>query len=434
MPPRIPFAPAWLESTIGSGRKRGLANMRAVMAELGDPHAAFPVAHITGTNGKGSTASFLASILDAAGLRVGLFTSPHLVHPRERICVGRSPIAASALDRAARRVADACRARDVHPIYFEATAMTAMAAFAAAGIDFAVVEVGVGGRLDATNVVAPEVCAITEIGFDHEKALGNTLQAIATEKLGIVKPGAGFVTGCADPALAAFVLAGARERGAEPALSVDDRPPSSSRQAGSGERFHIEHPRFGPLPVRLRMAGAHQARNARCAIELAALLAGRGFPVTPAAVLAGLARAVWPARFERILARRPPLYIDAAHNESGAESLAVTAVRRFGPAPATLVFGIFRDKRVAGVVERLAGSFARVVATRAPSDRAAEPEELAALFRARGVAADAVDDPVAAVRHAFAVTPEDGSVTVAGSIYLAGLVRAAFTRRRFRPF
>jgi dihydrofolate synthase/folylpolyglutamate synthase len=387
--------------------KLGLQRMEALCRALGAPHRAVPVLHIAGTKGKGSTAAFAASILQSAGYVVGLTTSPHLLAARERIRVDGEPIderAFVALERIVHRAAATLDPVLDVPSFFERTVAMAFARFAGAvgrAVDVAVVEVGLGGRLDATNVVMPRAAAITRLGLDHTEFLGDTLAAIAGEKAGILKPGVPAVTVVQSPD-AADVLARVAAAVGCPLTVVHDDP-----------------------TLQPSLIGAHQRENASLAC---ALVRAAGYVVDDVVVARGIAETSWPARYETV-ARAPLVIVDGAHNVDAARALRATLDddARLRGRPRHFVLGVSRGHDPATIgTPLLAGGAASVVATRAAQPRALPPAEVARAV-ARFVPCDVVDVVAAAVELGVARAARDGGVVVVtGSLFVAGEARACF--------
>jgi dihydrofolate synthase/folylpolyglutamate synthase len=395
---------ARLQEVRAQGVLLGLERVRLALERLGAPERRVPAVHIAGTNGKGSVAAITDAILRRAGLRTGLFTSPHLIRFTERIRIDGDEIDGEHLARLDQAVAST----QVPLTFFEVATVLAFLAFAEAGVELVVLEAGLGGRLDATNVCHPIACAITSIAFDHEAILGHTLAEIAAEKAGIAKAGVPLFLGPLPPEAA--------ERVDQIATSV--RAPI--RCAGRD---------YPPPPVPPALPGAHQLANAALAVALArAAAATLGRTLAEADVRSGLREVHWPGRLERIA---PDVLLDCAHNVEGARALAAALPE----APCrVLVTSIVRDKDAAAMLSVLAPGFDRVIITRSHSERAADPAALAALVkRTRGgdrqVAC--LDDPVVALaegrRHA-GLAP-GGLVVVAGSIFLVGALRAQVLQR-----
>jgi len=393
-----------LAARAARGMVLGLDRVEAALARLGDPHLAVPTIHVAGTNGKGSTCAMLEAILREGGLRVGTTTSPHLVRFAERIRLEGAPIADEPFAVALERALGA-----PEPLtFFESLTVAAFVAFAEARVDVAILETGLGGRLDATNVCRPLACAITSIGLDHQAFLGETLEAIAREKAGIAKPGTPLVIGRVEAAALDAIRSVAGRASAGPIWTLGEEVTLD------GARVSLEG---APAPISARspLEGAHQLENAAIAIALA-----RWAPVGDLAVAArGLERVVWPGRFERVRHADVELVLDGAHNVDGARALAAT-LESAGLSGVTLLFGAMDDKDVEGVARHLRPFVARAVLTE-PAGRA--PAPLARLEAAFG-GGTPVPDPRAALERALAETPAGGTVLVAGSLYLVGAVRA----------
>jgi dihydrofolate synthase/folylpolyglutamate synthase len=389
------------------GIKFGLASIRALLARLGNPDHAFRSIHIAGTNGKGSVTAMVDSVLRRAGYRSARYTSPHLIDLSERFVVGGRAVTTAEMTRAAEDVRQAIEAAiadgtlSAKPTFFEATTAMAFDMFRRAGVDFAVIEVGLGGRLDSTNVIDPIVTAITSIDFDHQQYLGTTLAEIAGEKAGIIKPGVPVVVGDVVPDAFAVIERIARERGAALIRSDD-----AARDYGE---------------IALGLRGAHQVRNARVAMRVLEALERLGVAIGRQAMVDGLTTVTWPGRLEhRRLAGGREIVLDAAHNPAGAAALA-SYLRSLegGGAKPTLVFAAMRDKDVDGMLTVLLPAIGRVVVTRPSNPRAADPEELAARIRALqpAISVEVVASPAAAVARAAELST---LVVVAGSIFLLG--------------
>jgi dihydrofolate synthase/folylpolyglutamate synthase len=421
------------------GIKLGLENISRLCEALGHPERSFTTLHVAGTNGKGSVTAMTHAALRAAGLRTARYTSPHLADITERFVIGDDPVdtatfnaaAQDVLDLADRLVAD--NVLRVPPTFFEATTAIAFELFRRADTEIAVIEVGLGGRFDATNVITPVAGAITTIGFDHQQHLGTTLAEIAFEKAGIIKPGMTVVSGDLPPAAIEVVRQAAAERGA--ALVEASADARAEIEALDGEsRVTIQTPtgRYGPL--RLALRGDHQVRNALVAVRLLEAAAEGGVAVSAQHIEAGLAGAHWPARLEYVqLDDRRRVLLDAAHNAEGAGALAAH-LRRWHPEAPPLVLGIMRDKDVHEILVPLLPLTSHVIATSAPTPRALPAEELATRVRATAerlgltnrLVVDVVEDPVEALDRALEPT---GLACVAGSIFLVGPVRERLLAR-----
>ena len=410
------------------GMKLGLERMREALSLLGEPHLAFPVLHVAGSNGKGSTCAFAEAALRAAGLRTGLYTSPQLFHFCERIRVAGAPIsegrAAALLEEIVGRVGWALRGDGL--TFFELATLMGFLAFARDRVQVAVVEVGLGGRLDATNVVEPLACAVAPIALEHTRWLGDTLARVAAEKAGILKKGAPAVSAGQARAAAQVLQGRADELGAtlwRPGRdyvyeSSDVRP--FCYAGPDGFRVALDAGTGG-----LALAGHYQRGNAALACALLQVAAGRGLPVREEHVREGLQTARWPARLE-VVAHRPLVLLDGAHNPHAARALAHALPAVAGTRPVQLVFAAMSDKDHAAMLRELMPIAARVHLCAVDSPRAEPPERLAALVRQSGPIGHAVHRSVReALRAAREEAGPEGCVLCCGSLYLAPEVAAA---------
>ncbi|RLS77077.1 MAG: bifunctional folylpolyglutamate synthase/dihydrofolate synthase [Planctomycetota bacterium] len=413
----------------------GLTGVRRLLAEVGKPQERFPAVHVAGTKGKGSTVAMLAAILQASGKRTGRYMSPHVHTIEERICVDGRPIgtadfvaafsvvipAVESLDRIAAR-----RGRR-GPTWFEVVTAAAFIHFAQQQVDVAVLETGLGGRLDATNVCRPEVTVITSISLDHMALLGPTVARIAAEKAGIIKRGCPVVSGAVHPAAARVIAATARRRRA-PLLQLGrDFHSSHVPAARHPGRVDVAFPDGVHRSYRLSMAGRHQADNAALAVVAAAELDRRGICVPERAVAAGLSSVRLPARIETV-ASGPLVVVDAAHNVASMEALVGTLAAELRPGrPRALVFAASRDKQVEQMLATATGSFDRLIVTRyATNPRAAPVDRLVAACRlARLPPPTVAENPADALRLARSLVGRHGIVVVAGSFFLAAEIRNA---------
>ncbi|MEW5984879.1 MAG: folylpolyglutamate synthase/dihydrofolate synthase family protein [Acidobacteriota bacterium] len=413
------------------GHKLGLENIRTLVAALGHPERAFQALHIAGTNGKGSVAAMCAAALAAAGHRTGCYTSPHIVSIEERFAIDGEPVSRRELEAAVehiRRVAvrlttdGTLRAL---PTFFEVATAAAFLLFQWRCVDVAVLEVGLGGRLDATNVVSPCVGTITTIDVDHQRHLGDTLAAIAREKAGIVKPGMIIVSGERKPDAAGEVEAACRERGARLVCAFEGTEVSvgahlSGRDTGRATIALATPVRTYP-PVTLSLRGRHQVDNAIVAVRALEALDACGTHVPESAIREGLACARWAGRLEVVdLGQGRSVLLDAAHNPAGAHALGEYLAECY-PNGIVLVFGAVRDKDHRGMLCELLPHATHVVLSAPPTHRAAPTHELVAIARELRPGLPLIESPSPdeALAHALALGP---SVCVAGSIYLLGAV------------
>jgi dihydrofolate synthase / folylpolyglutamate synthase len=413
----------WLFSLAQFGIKFGLHNINVLVAALGHPERQFRSVHVAGTNGKGSVTAIVERSLRSAGLRTGRYTSPHLLNLTERFAIDGVPVTEPELIDAVtlvRELVEHLRDRgtlDVHPTFFEVTTAVAFELFRRRGVAVAVCEVGLGGRLDATNVLSPMATAITSIALDHQQYLGDTLAAIAAEKAGIIKPDVPVVVGDVAKAAADVIEQTARRQDA-PIIWASRNVHVSEIQEGvaGAQRFTLRTPHADYGPVTLALAGRHQVGNALVAVRLLEELERLGISVTRHHVIDGLANVTWPARLETVrLAGGREILLDAAHNAAGADALAdyLTSLGERRP----LVFATMRDKDAASMIAALAPQASRLIVTRASNPRAMEPSALAAIARRVTPEADVdvVDAPAEALAHAWSVSPR---IVAAGSIFL----------------
>ncbi|MGH7481121.1 MAG: bifunctional folylpolyglutamate synthase/dihydrofolate synthase, partial [Longimicrobiales bacterium] len=344
----------------------GLDRTRRLLAAVGDPHLGYPVVHIGGTNGKGSVAATIAAVQRASGHRVGLYTSPHLCTFRERVRIDGAAIEEDALLASAERLWPRIEAEG--PTFFEATTAIAFEAFAAAGVDFAVVEVGLGGRLDATNVVEPEVAIITNVELDHVEFLGETLELIAAEKAGIIKPGRPIVTGERRPELRGLFRRTAVRRGS-PYAELDPSSVSDIAVAESGTRLRVATSAWGRLGLETPLLGRHQAMNVALALRGLAALPDASRPGADA-VLAGVRDVRWPGRAQIETLAGVRWVFDAAHNPAGVGALLSLLVELHLPRPLVAVVAVLTDKDWERMLMPLSARADRVVLTVAPSSPA----------------------------------------------------------------
>jgi dihydrofolate synthase/folylpolyglutamate synthase len=395
--------------------KLGLERIGTLLEALDYPQRACRIVHVAGTNGKGSTCAMIESGLRAAGHRTGLFTSPHLVEPTERIRIEGSPVSSARFAAAFDQV-HACAETllrqeriDLHPTYFESVTAMALLLFRESGVEFAVLEVGLGGRLDATNVVTPELCVITPVDFDHEAFLGKSLASIAGEKAGILKPGVPAIIAAQRPEADAVIMARAGELGV-PVTRSAAVPVSSIELDARGGTFQ-----WAGAPVRCPLPGEHQIENAITAVAALEQLA-----VPAEAIREGIAHTVWPGRLERI-ATSPEIILDGAHNPAGARALAAYLDRFYDHRRVWLIYGAMRDKAVSEMTAILFPRAGRVVVTAPAQARALRPESIRDLADHDSI--DVAPDLAAALVRVSTAAPED-AIFITGSLFLVGEARA----------
>lgn len=408
--------------------KLGLENITALLQDLGNPQSTYPSVLIAGTNGKGSVAAMLASVLRAAGLRTGLYTSPHLVEINERIQLNGQPI--PPLEFA--EVFNALRARierllasgklQFHPTYFECLTAMAMQYFKEQRCEFTVLEVGMGGRLDATNTATPRLAVITQIDFDHERFLGNTIEAIAGEKAGIIKQGAKVVCNASQPAAASVIQEKTRTMSGELVEVWKDYLAENAVSRDGLYSFQARHADGLLLAVELPLRGRHQVANALTAIAASRWLAKLGYAVGDAAIQAGIASARWPGRLE-LIREHPFVFLDGAHNPAGARALARFWEEDFPSRRIILVYGAMRDKAVGEIAEILFPKAETVILTQPGQPRAASPETIREMSGHLNQHLLIEESPVAALARAIAMASPDDAIFVTGSLYLVGDIK-----------
>lgn len=397
----------------------GLTRVSRLLEALDNPHRAVRFVHVAGTNGKGSTCAMIESALRAAGWRTGLYTSPHLVEPTERIRIQGRPVSRDDFAAAFQHVHAAAErllreeAIAQHPTYFETVTAMAFLLFRRYGVEIAALEVGLGGRLDATNVVQPVVSVITPVDFDHEKYLGRSLESIAKEKAGILKAGADAVFAPQRAEVVPVLERAAWERGIAPVWAAETWNAENVLLDAEGSRFLACGP--ARIPIACPLPGEHQVANAITAIATLHLLG-----VAPEAIEEGISRVRWPGRLERV-ARHPDIYLDGAHNPSGARALAAYIERFHKGRRVWLIYGAARDKAVAEVAAILFPLADEVIATAPDHPRAVRPEligELADHPRLR--IAPRLPDALRLLEEA---SPGD-VIFITGSLFLVGEARS----------
>ncbi|MGN0965362.1 MAG: bifunctional folylpolyglutamate synthase/dihydrofolate synthase [Dysosmobacter sp.] len=411
-------APRWQD------RKPGLDRMAALLALLGDPQKQLRFVHITGTNGKGSTAAMLAAVLTAAGYSTGLFTSPHLRRYNERIRVDGREISDGELSALLEEVRPLLARLGEKPSQFELLTALGLLYFQRKGCDLAVLEVGMGGRLDPTNVIpSPETAVITAVGLDHTAYLGTTVPQVAGEKAGIIKPGCEVILSHQNREVLDVVAARCADTGARLTVTAPEALTVTAHSL-DGQRFSYRDRQ----DLRIALLGPYQTQNASAALDAADALRRRGWTIPEEAIRRGLASASWPGRFE-VLQRRPDLIVDGAHNPNGAAALADCLRTCLPNRPVTFVMGVMADKDSAGMLDLMAPLARSFVTVTPDSSRALDAAALASDIRSRfGLTvrdAGTVEDGVALALSDAG--PED-AVCVFGSLYQVGTVRAMFGR------
>ena len=458
------------ELTQTSSHKFDLAHMRVLLEALNHPEQKFPGVLIAGTNGKGSTAATLASILRASGLRTGLYTSPHLVRINERIRINGTEISDDefallhdVVDRTAERLVEEGEL-PWHPSFFEMLTAIAFEYFAQNKVEIAVLEVGMGGRLDATNVIEPRVSVITDISLDHQKFLGNTVAEIAREKAGIIRPGGVVVTlpqqsqandvigntilelgaqgvsavpyippvspGSGDYLVRTFRSAGRNESAAQGMSSDLEKQPDptpipakENREVESFLTFEYSLQVMGKqILVDTRLVGRHQLRNIALAIAASEVLSHQGFTITADTIERGIRETRWPGRFQVLPpeGRAPEYIFDVAHNPAGAWALRSALSTCYEDRPLTFIFGSMRDKAISEIAEILFPLAEHVIATRADNPRSATPDEIREAAARTATDIEEAIDVAAALDRARSLAGRRGIVVITGSIYIVG--------------
>lgn len=412
------------------GIKFGLENIGRLAEALGRPERRYASVLVAGTNGKGSTVALIDSILRAGGLRTGRYTSPHIRFVEERVAVDGRPISREELAVAVGRVAEAVDRLWSHepdssaPTFFEAVTAAAFVAFEARGVDLAVLEVGMGGRYDASNIAPADVSVIAPIGFDHERFLGNTLAEIAAEKAAIIKEGRPVVVGRLHPEALSVVRREAERRRA-PLIEALEGVEVRAESSATGQRVRLATPLRDYGTLELPLVGDHQVDNLALAVRSVEAFTE---DLEVDAVSKGVARTVWPGRLQR-MPGSPPLLLDAAHNVMATEALARYLEAHPHP-KRVIVFGVMKDKRVREMLDRLLPLATHFIATKPEMSRARGPESMAKWARERGVPAEAIRSAPTALRRAREIAGREGEVVVAGSIFLLGEIQAVLDEER----
>jgi len=402
-----------------------LGRMRQLMAELGNPQDAYPTIHVAGTKGKGSVSALCAAALQAAGQRTGLYTSPHLLDYAERLQVDGRPIPHTQLADLVDEIKPAV-ARIDKLTTFEITTALGFLYFARARVDAAVIEVGLGGRLDATNVITPRVSVITSLSYDHTAVLGETLTLIAGEKAGIIKPGVPVVSSPQKEEALRVLETIAAERGCTLTLIGRELVARPIRQSLDGQTFELAPIDGSSYQLSMPLLGAHQLDNAATAY---AALKASGLDVPDTAIRQGFAKVNWPARFEIASRADPTVVFDSAHNEDSFERLTETLQAYFPGRRVTLVCGVSEDKHLAAMLSAIQPLLARVIATRADHPRALAPEQIVAAAGRLGLACEAVMPVRAALKRALENAQKDGSIVLsAGSIFVTAEAKSIYQR------
>jgi dihydrofolate synthase/folylpolyglutamate synthase len=404
------------------GIKLGLSTIKKILAGLGDPQNSFACIHVAGTNGKGSVASSLASILYRSGYKTGLYTSPHLVRFNERIQVNNRPISNDRVFATYGAVKDAhFGKRD--PTFFEFTTAMALFEFAAQKVDWAVIETGMGGRLDATNIINPALSIITNISLEHREYLGNTLTQIAAEKAGIIKNRTPLVTGIRQKkALAEIKRVAAEKKAPLFRLGTDFKI-----RRNQGQTFSYHGIRNVWHNMQTALPGSYQVDNAALALAACELLGKHKAKITLNNIQQGLSRNHWPGRLE-VVSDNPFIILDGAHNLAAARNLAKFLSTNLADRVITLVVGILDDKPYKAMLKSLLTPANRVILTRAKIDRALEPRKLYEAAKSLNPDVTIIPDVALAIKNAIETTPQHGAICIAGSLYVVGEAKEALEK------
>ena len=412
-------AVSYIENYTWSATRLGLDRTRTLLSRLGDPQKGLKFVHVAGSNGKGSTCAMLESILRAAGYRTGLYISPHLQSFRERFQINGRPMSGQRFAAVTERVRTAAEEMDDHPSQFELSTAIAMVCFLEEGCDIVVLEVGMGGALDSTNVIdAPEAAVITNIGLEHTEYLGNTLEEIAAAKAGIIKPGCNAVCYDGSAKVTQVVQAVCREK-CVPLRLADFGQLEPVSRGLDGQDFL-----WRGQPFRIPLLGRHQLRNAAVALETVLVLLRRGWNIGADAVRDGLAQVTWPARFE-VLRREPLFILDGGHNLQCIQALAETMDDYLPGQKVTFLMGVLADKDWWDMADTVLPRAARFLCVTPDSPRALPAEQLADYLRGHGMDVRACGSVEKAVSAANALP---GPTVAFGSLYMAGTVRELFQK------
>jgi dihydrofolate synthase/folylpolyglutamate synthase len=418
-----------------------LRRMESLLRRLGNPHLKVNTVHIAGTKGKGSVAAMIASVLKASGYTTGLYTSPHLIDIKERFRVDGRMIAEDELvelvDRILPEVSEVNRLAEYGRLTtFELLTALALCFFEQRNVQFQVIEVGLGGRLDATNVICPEVCVITAIGLDHTEVLGETLAQVTREKAGIIKQGIPVVSSPQTDEVIEMIRRICQHKGAPLVVVGDDVKWQGLGFKKGGQHLTIEGTRDS-YQIVIPLIGSYQLGNATTAVAALEFLAGKGFSISRRGITEGLESVSWPGRFQ-VVGSKPTVLLDGAHNPTSADALVSSMGSYFGQDwqerfnPSVLVLGVSIDKDAIGILSVLRDSFKKIVVTSSRHPRAMVTEDLEAELKKHGLSVEAIDKVPEAVSKAKQLAGEDGLVLVTGSIFVVGEAIEVLDRRQSR--
>jgi len=414
------------------GIKLGLSNIRDLCAFSGNPQERIKTIHVGGTNGKGSTAAVLSAILQEAGYKVGLYTSPHLIDFTERIRIHNIPIPKERVAGLVRNVRECVGDRDIMPTFFELTTALALSYFAEEDVDIAVIEVGMGGRLDATNIINPLVSVITHVGYDHMEHLGASLEQIAMEKCGIIKRGVPVITSESKGPILSIIEESAGEADAVPYVYGREFYAEPVRMAPYYSEFCYHGLQWGRLLLKTPLAGRHQIFNMGAALCAAELLTGMGFDITERQAAEGVRNVSWPGRLEMV-SDSPQIFLDGAHNHDGAVALrrfiedVLMAQRAHGKI--VLIFGVLKDKDAGAMIGELIPCSTEVIITSPNTERGLPVEALREIVEKQGIKPHVTRTLSGALSLAHDLASSSDTIIVTGSLYVVGETRALIAAR-----
>lgn len=414
-----------IHSVYPTGKKNGVENMRALMARLGSVQNTIPVVHVAGTNGKGSCCAMIERMLREAGYKTGLYTSPYIEVYNERIRINGVPVSGERLAELVERVwpaVEECQKADIHVTEFELGTALAFCCFAQENVDVAIIEVGLGGRLDPTNIVKPLVSVITEVGMDHMQYLGSTIEEIALEKAGIMKPGVPVSLGAQEKAARGVLLAAAK--GLD--IPVIDLDAQNIRADKKGVTFDVQTSGEMIRDLHVALCGRHQAENACAALGAMLALRKRGFAITLETIRRGMENVSWPGRLEYF----GQVLLDGAHNDPGVRALCAYCDDFLDKEKTVLLSGMMKDKETEKMCKRLSTRVRCVVCASPNVPRAMGADELCEAFEGEGLQAYAEPEAARALEKARGLAGPNGLVLAAGSLYLIGEIRTILRKEK----
>lgn len=425
----------YLENSSAFGIQLGLGRITALLARLGNPERKYKTVHVTGTNGKGSVTAMIASVLTEAGIKTGRYTSPHLEDYTERIEVDGHDISredfAVAVDHVKVAVEAMVADGEERPTEFEMLTAAAFWHFTQVGVEYAVIEVGLGGLVDSTNVIVPEVSVITNVSLDHMKYCGNTVEEIAVQKAGIIKEGVPVVTTATKPALTVIARTAyekhSRLYAKDHSFTVKVVPPADDWHPADGQTLSIQETYGYNITATIPLLGEHQQDNCAAAVIAILRLARKDARITRTAVEKGLKKVQWPGRFQVVKAKDRTVVIDGAHNPAGIATFVKTYDEIFGQRKRVFLFSVLADKDYTQMVQELFRPDDVVVCAPAPTPRSADPPQMAQILPCQATAVDSLDR---GLDEAFAKVADDAVLCIVGSLYIQGDVRR-YLRRRF---